>query len=142
MRREVSWAHGRSTIFALLLTFTVAGCESSTGPSDSPRGSYTLFSWAGQRVPLLIAQAGSDTIEIISGRMEINADGTCSTSVTLRRTSGGNAPTDEDEDRVCTWTLSDGLVSFVFPDGTVEPGEWSGDTVSHASDGVIWVWER
>lgn len=130
--------------FALLalLSFASACSDDTTGPEESsPAGSYTLASVNGSPLPYVIFQTLEDKTELTEAAASLNADGTCSTSMTLRTTQGGQVSSDTQSD-TCTWSHENAAILITWTDGTTDTASWSGDTITVTLEGLVLVFER
>ena len=60
---------------ALVVVLPLSACD-LTGPSDTIHGTYKLRTVDGRTLPWLAIRAGADRIEIASGQVTLNEDGT------------------------------------------------------------------
>ena len=120
----------RRSLFPLLLVLAVgpapefwnlAGPVAVPGtPGDSI---YVLQSLNGNPVPAVIAESADlgMKIELLAGRAQVNGDGTCSTSRTIRSTIDGVVTTDTEDD-TCAWTADDTSITLTTAAGQVLTG--------------------
>ena len=77
----------------------------------------------------------------MTGHIQLNADGTCSISISLRITEG-SAVTTETETDTCTWTQNNTAISLTYSAGDTESGSLIDDRISITSDGVVFLFEK
>lgn len=133
--------HTRSVLAALPLLLAALACSDSTSPEPTPVGTYALVTVDGDPIPFVVAQTGSDKLELTDGRLTLNGDGTCSVSITARRTQDGQTSTNTDGD-TCTWTNNNNALTLTYSSGSSDVGSWSGDQISLTSDGHVFLFER
>ncbi|HEX2781358.1 MAG TPA: hypothetical protein VHM30_17785 [Gemmatimonadaceae bacterium] len=95
----------RARLCTLALAAVVLGCGDSSSPK-SIAGSYPLVSVDGHSVPTIAIQETGYTLEVLSGNVTINANGTFADTYTIRETL--NATTFPPATIACngTWTRS------------------------------------
>ena len=101
----------RKIVLALLVGVAACGGD-STGPG-SIAGRYTLQTINGNPLPFVVLQVEGGKIEITAAHINLNADLTCSDSVTVRTTIGGNVSTEVETD-VCTYTINNQALTVTF----------------------------
>lgn len=77
-------------IFSLL-----SACSDATGPELSPVGVYHLRTINGAPLPYTIAQLGTDRVEVATGIIILNADGTFTERTSFRITEASGTRTEE-----------------------------------------------
>ncbi len=122
------------------LTLSACGGDSSTNPSASIVGTYTLQSINGAPLPF-IAQAAAPRIEVLSGQAVINVGGTYTASNVYRTTSGSTVSTTTDND-AGTYTTSGTAVAFTSKDGSVSTGTIGTGTVTVAEGGFSFLYKK
>jgi hypothetical protein len=119
----------------------MVGCGDSTGP-DAIAGRYNLRSVNGEALPVVLIQVLDVTIEITDGHVQLSSSGTCSSSFTWVTSEGSVSDTEFEAD-TCTWTsTNDVAVVFSWSDGTTDTGSLSGNTLTVADEGVVYVFSR
>ena len=88
------------TLLASLLAFTGCG-DSGTGP-DGISGRWELRTINGNTLPWTFVQIGNDSGEFTSGFLQLNSDGTYTSSITSSVTSEGSTQTNTETD-TGTW---------------------------------------
>jgi hypothetical protein len=130
--------------FTLLALVALAACgDRSTGPSVKPiEGAYTLRTVNGE--PLPYRQGGSFDVSIISGMIELGADGHYSDFYTMRWTLdsgvsyredllGGSGP----------WKRSGSTIQFQTGDYFRDyEGRYANDSLTVNRPGNVWVFTR
>jgi hypothetical protein len=86
----------RRTALLLATSLLVAACSDSSGPSgDSINGTYALRTVNGQNLPFPVLVIGTDfRLEVLSGSLTVNGNGTFSFQLTLRETELGTVDTE------------------------------------------------
>jgi hypothetical protein len=109
----------------------LAGCGNGFGPADVA-GFYSLVAVDGNGLPFLI-QIEANTIPILSGWMELKADGTCRSG--LETGISGRLRTE------CTYTLLKQDITVTNEVGSVQEGQADGVTLLLTdSNGLEWRW--
>jgi hypothetical protein len=125
---------------AAFLLLAAASCSSSTSPSGSPVGTYTLSTLNGSALPYVMVRTSSDEVDMTKGRLVVNKDGSCSTSITENVTHNGQS-SDQTAEGTGTWSGS-GQMTFTWSDGTTDTGSWSSRTISIDSQGLTYQFRR
>jgi len=125
------------TITVLLL---LVSCGDSTGPETFP-GTYVLQAVDGEPLPYLVAQAGSDKLEVTAGLLRIESDNTFTFSLTFLLTDDGNTE-EATDDESGTWAVTGSVIALTSDDGTSRTGTKSGNVIIVANAGVPWVFEK
>jgi hypothetical protein len=97
---------------ALTTTLTAGGCSDSTSPGNSLSGTYTLRSVNGQPLPATFASPGY-SLEVLSGRIDLDAQGNYSGTTTYRETYTGQQPDTYTDTILGYWTLSGNQITLV-----------------------------
>jgi hypothetical protein len=72
----------------------------------------------GEPAPFFVGESEGFNVEVIEGRIEVNADKTCAFVHTFRLTSLENAGvSDRVENEPCSWTHNDIAIHLRFSDG-------------------------
>src|SRR5687767_4985621 len=91
---------------AMMSVLALPACSDSSGPGGNGdvAGTYTLRTVNGSNVPFTILQVGSTyRLEILSGSVVINSNGTYTETASLRETNG-TVVTTEQQNSNGTWT--------------------------------------
>lgn len=117
-------------LFPLLLVASACDDddEDVIGPEPTLEGSYRLGSLNGSPMPYVM-ELESGELEITTWDLVLSADGTCSTTASLRITTGGEV-TSETETDTCTWTRSSNAVQLTWSDGSVDAASWANDQLT------------
>lgn len=129
------------SLVVLMLVFLGACDDSGTGPDNSVHGTYTLDTVNGNKVPFAIVQIGNDKLEIMSGSVTINADGTFSGRTTLRTTEEGRTTTEE-ESFTGTYTNTNNSFTFRTSDGDTYSGSVTGGSLTLIVEGFTLVYRK
>ena len=128
-------------VFLAFLIFGITACgDDATGLEDVV-GIYTLQTIEGDPLPWVLLQVGADMIEVIAGSVTLNADRTCTDSITLRITQGGIVTSDPETDE-CTYTTDGQAVTLSYEDDTVSSGSIIGSTLTITDDGFVFIFRR
>jgi hypothetical protein len=105
---------GRRACLTLLVSlFAVAGCgDSGTGPDDIS-GSYELWAIDGITLPFTIIQLDNEFSEVTSGFLQLNSDGTFTSSIIMSSTAAGSTQTVTETEKG-TWTQHGNQVTFTY----------------------------
>ncbi len=109
-------------VFLAFLVFGLVGCgDGSVSPADVA-GTYTLLSVDGEGLPAVLAESIDFLFEVTAGSVTLNADLTCSHSVTERETDQGTVTTDIILQE-CTYTIDDGFRLTIQGESRAHIGE-------------------
>ena len=125
--------------FAVLLALaTVVSCggDSSTSPSASVSGSYSLQSVNAQPLPWLAAQNGADKWEVVSDVITLDDSGAFAESTINRYTKNGLVTSDTVNDSG-TYTLGGTVITFFGSDNYTESGVLGGGTLTIRATGIV-----
>jgi hypothetical protein len=135
----------RRRCFLLLAATVVVGCgsDSSTGPSQaSIVGTWELKTINGTALPFVVAQVGTNKVELLSDVFTINAGGSFTQTTTVRSTVNGQASTSSEAD-AGSYTLNGTAVTLKFnSDGSTGTASWSGNTMTTTDGGFALVYTR
>ena len=82
-RRGATWHRLQRSVLPLFMVVVWAGCKQAGNAGDTnPVGTYSLVSVEANKVPCTVQHEGH-TMTINSGSFSINADGTCSSKISL-----------------------------------------------------------
>jgi len=124
----------------LLLVGAAAACNDSPSVvDDSIVGTYTLVSVNGQATPVVISTLLGD-IEVLSGSLDVNGNGTCHYSLSYRSTAAGSSTATQSND--CTWTRAGAAAFFTLDNGDVLPATVDADTLTVTLFGATGVLRR
>ena len=107
-----------------LALFGTAACggddDDPTGPGGTATGTYTLRTVNGQNVPTTVYE-GDDLgfyykVEVLSGHVTLDADGTFEDVTTIRETEGTGTPTPSEFVTVGTYTRTGNTLTFTDDD--------------------------
>src|SRR5262245_11718849 len=134
----------RRLLAAVALSFAVAcGGDSSTAPpAEQLAGTWTLQTVNGAPLPFVIAQSGTNTLEVLSDVFVIASTGTFTQTTTFRSTVNGVVTTDSIPD-TGSYTQSGTTLSLHFNgDGSSGTASWSGNTLTASTGGITAVYKR
>ena len=132
-------------ILFLGIAFTLAACGRNdvVSPPASPTpsaisGSYQLTTIDGQNLPFLVVEIGAYQARLVSGTLNLNANGTYSLEFTLRLDDSGNARASTDRD-VGVWNITRDSIALVSTAGDLaKTGTVSGNVITlQASSRVL-----
>ena len=129
---------------SLLMALATVACSSddSTGPDTSVEGTWTLQSVNGSDLPYVVAQAGSDKVEVTADVLTVASGGAFTEITSIRVTSGGNVTTQSIPD-AGSYTVNGTAVTFTFQsDGSSGTGTLSGNTLTVATQGVSLLYKK
>ena len=124
----------RRTFATALLGLLLAACggDKSSGPSGHA-GTYTLRTVNGSNVPFtmvsIVVGGSVYKLEVLSGSITLNADGTFSQTATFRETDGTDVTT-ESYPTSGTYTLSGTALTLNSSDGESLGGSLSGGAIT------------
>ena len=126
-----------------LLALAAAACSSdSSGPDVSVVGTWQLQTVNGQALPYVVAQSGSDKIEVTSDVLTVAEGGAFTEITTIRVTSGGTVTTQSIPD-AGSYSVNGTAVNFTFQsDGSSGTGTLSESTLTVATQGVSLVYKK
>ena len=136
-------------VFLAFLVFALVACgDNGTGndgtDEESITGTYTLQSIDGDPLPWVIFQVGADKEEVTAGNVILNADLSCPTTSTTRKTESGNVTTDTVTDE-CTYTINGGAITLTYPfvGGFTLSGSIVGSTLTITTqEGVVLILQK
>ena len=125
-------------VFLTVLVFGLVGCgDDSVSPADVA-GTYTLQSVDGEGLPAVLAESTNFLFEITAGSVTLNADLTCSHSVTERGTVQ-DMVTEETIVSDCTYAIDDGFTLTRSGETVALPGSILGTTLTIFDGGLVFV---
>jgi hypothetical protein len=103
----------RACLTLLASFFAIAGCgDSGTGPDDIS-GRYELMTIDGVMLPFTTIQLGNEFPEVTSGFIQLNSDGTFTSSIIMSSTTAGSTQTVTESENG-TWTQYGNQVTFTY----------------------------
>ena len=125
----------RRFVFLVVVCLAFGGCSDSTGP-ESVAGRYTLVSIDGIPLPYVLEDL-DEKIEITAGHFQLDSDGTCSFSTTVRTTTDSGQVTTEPELDTCTWTLNITTLAVTDSGGDTSTGSVIDGTITFGGVFVV-----
>jgi hypothetical protein len=131
----------KSLIAFLALTLACSG--DSTGPTEaSVAGTWNLQSINGTALPFVVAQTGTNKVEITGDVLTVTASGSFTEITTVRTTQNGTSTTQTVPD-AGTYVLNGNNVTFQFQsDGSVGSGTVSGSTLTVSQTGLSLIYKK
>ena len=130
---------------ALILSDALSACgsDSPTQPtSASVVGAWNLQTVDGNGLPYVVAQVGSDQVEITSDVLNVSENGTFTQMTHLRVTEDGQVTTDSIPD-TGSYALNGSALTFTFDsDGSTGTASLSGKTLTVAAVGLALVYKK
>ena len=130
----------KRALFILLCAVAWVGCDDSTEPEDIS-GRYELRTVNGSNVPATVIQVGTTRAEILGGFLQLNADGTFSSSRTTRITQGTSTSTNT-ETESGTWTLTGNQLTVRSSSGVQYTGVISGTQITAIVENISLVFSK
>lgn len=132
----------RRLVALLALAAAVAcGGDSSTSPSATVSGSYSLRTVNGSPVPYTVIQIGADKYEIVSDVVTLNEGGTWSETGTDRTTQNGQVTNGTITDNG-TYTLNGTAITLVSTQSGTVNGAVGAGTLTVTAEGVVLVYQK
>ena len=127
----------------LLLVGAACGGDSPTQPtSPSVAGTWSLQTINGTGLPYIVAQTGSDKVELTSDVLTVVGSGSFTQITQVRVTQNGQVSTQSIPD-AGSYVLNGTAVTFTFnSDGSSGTGSLSGNTLTIAEDGFAYVYRK
>ena len=127
----------------LLLVGAACGGDSPTQPtSSSVAGTWSLQTINGTGLPYIVAQTGSDKVEVTSDVLTVVGSGSFTQITQVRVTQNGQVSTQSIPD-AGSYVLNGTAVTFTFnSDGSSGTGSLSGNTLTIAEDGFAYVYRK
>lgn len=125
----------------LALALVACGDDSTSEPTTaSVAGTWSLQSVNGAALPFILS--ASPKVELLSNVVNVAANGTW-TSTTQTRTTIGTQATTASSTQSGTYTLSGSAVAIRSTDGsTVQAGTVSGNTLTLAQSGLVFIYQK
>ena len=136
----------RHRALLVLCVLVVSACggdgEDVLAPEDIV-GTYALVSVDGVDVPYFLVETGTTySLEVTGGSLVLNADTTCTSTVSLTETVDGEADT-RMQTAVCTYFASGGGLELAFPvTNTVVIASVVGSTITYVESGSVFVFQK
>lgn len=142
-RRIRSAARAVMAAGILLIAAACGGDDGPTAPTQaSIAGLWNLQTVNGSALPFILAQSGTDKLEVLGDAITVAEGGTFTQLTQLRVTQGGQTSTEAVPD-AGSYTLSGTTVTFIFDsDGSSGTGTLSGKTLTVAEDGISLVYRK
>ncbi len=102
-----------------------------------PAGVYALVSVDGKSLPATVSHGGAE-LQVRSGTFSINADGTCSSKITLVPPSGTEATREVD----ATYTQDGPKLKMRWKGAGRTVGTIDGKTFTMENEGMVFVYKR
>jgi len=132
----------RRLLALLVLSAAVAcGGDSSTNPSATLTGSYSLRTVNGSPVPYTVIQIGADKYEIVSDVVTLNEGGTWSESGTDRTTQSGQVTTGTITDNG-TYTVNGTAITLISSQSGTVTGAVGAGTLTLTAEGIVLVYQK
>jgi hypothetical protein len=126
----------------IFLAIAACSTDSTTGPTGSIAGTWTLQTVNGFSLPFTIEQTVTDKVELLSDVIVISGTGSFTQTATVRTTTNGAATTQSAAD-AGTYTLNGTAITLHFnSDGSTGTGSWSGNTITTTDGGLALVFKR
>lgn len=127
-----------AVLLAMVLPVTLGGCGDSTSP-ESIAGTYELQSIDGDPLPVSTSEG-----DLLSGFVQLNANGTFQASHTYDRPTTGSSLVIVNNGAY-TRSGSNVVLSFIDPDGgglAMANATWSGDQLTINDNPGTWLYVR
>jgi hypothetical protein len=130
-------------IFFALLALTLACSNDSTAPTAaSVAGTWNLQSVNGTALPFIVAQTGTNKVEITADVLTATPSGSFTEITTIRTTQNGVATTQTSPD-AGSYVLNGNNVTFQFQsDGSIGAGTISGNTLTVSDAGLSLIYKK
>lgn len=129
-------------IVCITATVLLGGCDSdgTTGPAQNAvSGTWNLQTVNG--APLPFVTQSTPKIELTSDQLVVSGNGTFTQASQVRITSGSSVTTENRSD-AGTYSLSGTSATFIFNGGTTGAGTVSGNTLTVATPGRSYVYQK
>jgi hypothetical protein len=132
----------RALLLTLFVSGAVLGCDDDgTGPDEQISGRYELRTANGSPLPYTVIALGNNRAEILSGFLQVNADGTFSSSITTRVTQGTSTSTNSNTDSG-RWSQTGNQATFTRSDGTQYVGVVTGAQIAAVVENISVVFSK
>ena len=115
--------------------------KSPAGLDGQVTGTYTLRTVAGRAVPVVLAEEDGVKLEVVSGALTLNANGTYAGTMTLRVTEGGVATTETDGG-AGRYAVEGGSLVLTDAEGERTTATRSGNSITISDGGLSMVFTR
>jgi hypothetical protein len=131
----------RVLLLAMIPAF--AACDDDgSGPELDVTGTYQLQTINGATLPFVLLQTGTTyRLEVLSGEITLNSNGTFTEEATVREDDNGTITT-ETQTVTGTYTQLNNAVSLRDTDGVTLTAAINGNTMTFIEDGVTLVYRR
>jgi hypothetical protein len=132
-----------AALAALAVLATGCSRDNPVEPDEQVVGSYTLMAIGGQALPILVHQDAEITVQLVSGSLEMDADGTFVETLVFRETpvDGGDAE-DSSNEISGTYSVAGRTVSFAGGEAGAWNGTASGGVITYVVGGATLLFER
>lgn len=133
----------RRTAIAIVSLLAAAACGSDdvTGLDDEDVvGRYDLLTVDDVPLPFVVVAAENETVEILTGSIELRTDGVALWGFTVRVTTGG-VPRSDMLSLTGTWATSGSTLDLVWDNGCADGATWSEGRLTLTSDCPRAEWE-
>ena len=117
----------------MCLLLGISACSDSVLEVDTAAGEYALELIDGAALPVLLTRTPGEEVEVLSGSMDLDPDGTASSVLT---TSNGTTS------KAGTWTRTNQSIFMIWSDGSFELGTQAGDSLSINLPEAIYLYRR
>ena len=117
--------------------FLAGACRDGLGPDSDPAGTYQLVSVDGAAPP-----APFFSVEIVSGTVQVNPDGTYRVTSTVRGTDPLGEVVTQTSAETGTYTRGDGTLRFTSTEGRETVARYDGRTLTANQGGYVLVYRR
>jgi hypothetical protein len=130
----------RLVTLLVLATALACGGDSSTSPSDTVSGTYTLRTVNGVPLPFTVIQLDTFKYEITSDSFTLTENGTWTESGTDRTTDNGQVATGAVADSG-TYVRNGTTITLISTNGSVD-GTIGGGKLTLSNDAVVAVYQK
>ncbi|HKO15547.1 MAG TPA: hypothetical protein VJU87_04870 [Gemmatimonadaceae bacterium] len=132
----------RKLMIALVLTaVAAAACNDTTSPTTTVPGNYLLQTVNGSGVPMVAYQSPTDKLEVLYGRVLLNADLSFVDSTLWRQTIGSTA-SDTAEVYRGTYQASGDHILLTVNDGSTYSMTWQGRSLVYTDNSYSFVYKK
>ena len=117
----------------MCLLLGISACFDSVLDVDTAAGEYALKSIDGAALPVLLTGTSGGEVEVLSGSIDLDPDGTAASVLT---TSNGT------DSKAGTWTRTNQSVFMIWSDGSFEAGTQAGDSLSIDLPEAVYLYRR
>ena len=120
----------RSLPLLLLLFASFAACGGDAAGPRPLAGTYTLRAVNQAPLPFRTERTDDRRIDIVGGRLVLNANGSCEDVLQFQDVTGGTAGPVHDDRVLCTYVADGASLQVTHAGGTVIPMNVSGNTIT------------